>query len=91
MGEDRRLEVFHVPKAVGHVLDGLALAVEPRTHRVGDPMLAVGQDVRQVPLERSGGVSDGCQAARGRSSTSAARNGEQPPGRRSATTGATSP
>ena len=53
MEVDRGLEVLAIAEPVGALLDRLDLGVEPLTHRIGDPMPEVGQDVGQVPLEQA--------------------------------------
>ncbi len=45
MEEDGDLEVIPVPVATGHLLALLDLRVDPLADGVGDPVLAVGQDV----------------------------------------------
>src|SRR4051812_13547879 len=49
---DRELEVMLIPKAVGALLDGLDLRVEPLGDGVGHPVREVGEHIGQVALDR---------------------------------------
>ena len=60
---DGRLEILEVPESAGHALDLLNLAVESLAHRVGHPVLVVGQDVVDVPVDRLGRFANRLQPA----------------------------
>ena len=58
MEVDRLAVMLSVPVPAGHQLEGLDLAVDPLRRRVGDAVFEVGQDVREVALQRLGRRDD---------------------------------
>ncbi len=61
MEVDRCLEVLRVPKAAGHALDLLNLAIESLTHRGGHRVLRVRHHVGDVSTDRLRCLPNGFQ------------------------------
>ena len=65
MEVDGGFEVLQVTKTVSHLLDRLDLAIQALTHRVGNSVAEVRQDVGEMPLESSGRFENRLQPAVG--------------------------
>jgi len=61
MEVDSDFKMFSVPKATGHFLDCLDSRVKSFTHRIGDSMLQVSQNIPQVFTKHPSHLLDGLQ------------------------------